>query len=223
MQSVTIPKVKTLPKDIDITVNDSTTIYPTHVLAVTNAKRDDAKGNDARGRVGLYPVHSIIFAAHCARMPSFPPTLPLPTEHSDQQSIRVPVFVIAVPHPETFAPLLVFLYVKNSLGLTQELLPIRPPPTLFEDRSQIIRYASELAKTFTEATLVLLAVKIHGFWQNVCAFVIDNEQLWDTLDVLWEVLLTALAISTGNPHLMIPGPTPSHSQSQSAASSSSSS
>jgi len=29
-------------------------------------------------------------------------------------------------------------------------------------------------------------------------------QLWDTLDLLWEVLLTALAIATGQPQLMIP-------------------
>lgn len=218
MQSVTIPKIKALPQEIEITVNDSTTIYPTHVLAVTNTKRDDT-----RGRVSLYPAHSVIFAAHCAKMPSFPPTLPLPSEPSDLRSIRVPVFLINVPNPETFAALLIFLYVKNSMRLTMDLLPIRPPPTLFEDRSQIIRYASELAKTLTEAALVRLAVKIHGFWQNVCAFVIDNEQLWDTLDVLWEVSLTSLAISTGKPHLMIPGPTPSHSQSQSAAPSSSSS
>ncbi len=137
-------------------------------------------------------------------MPNFPPVMPLPDHRPGQQFIRVPVFPIGIPHPETFSPLLHFLYSKNQTKLIMDLVALPPPPMLFDDPNQLVEYANRLALTYTEVALVQFSARVHGLWQNACGFSIDNMQLWDTLDLLWEVLLTALAIATGQPQLMIP-------------------
>jgi len=137
-------------------------------------------------------------------MPNFPPVMPLPDHRPGQQIIRLPVFPIGIPHPETFSPLLHFLYSKNQTKLVMDLVALPPPPTLFDDPNQLVEYANRLALTYTEVALVQFSARVHGLWQNACGFNIDNMQLWDTLDLLWEVLLTALAIATGQPQLMIP-------------------
>lgn len=183
---------------MDITINDLTSIAPSHVLAVQGPRRA-GKPN----KICLYAAHSVVFAAQCARMPKFPPTLPLPPFQPGQQTIRVPVFPIAVPHAESFPQLLKFLYCKRPMSLIREMIPLPPPPMLAEDPAQVIQYATELAHTFTDAKLLHLSSEVHGLWRNLCGFNIDNEQLWDTLDLIWKVLLTALAISTGKPELMI--------------------
>jgi hypothetical protein len=85
-----------------------------------------------------------------------------------------------------------------------DLVALPPPPMLFDDPNQLVEYANRLALTYTEVALVQFSARVHGLWQNACGFSIDNMQLWDTLDLLWEVLLTALAIATGQPQLMIP-------------------
>ncbi|KAF9525271.1 hypothetical protein CPB83DRAFT_796601 [Crepidotus variabilis] len=202
--STTIPQSKTLSKEIDIMINDMTSIAPSHVLAVTGPKRPGAKST----KVSLYAVHSVVFAAQCSRMPKFPPMLPLPPHQAGSQTVRVPVFPISVPHATSFPQLLKFLYCKRPTSLIREMIPLAPPPGLFEDQdpSQVIHYATELAKTFTDAKLVQVAGEVHGLWRNLCGFCVDDELLWNTLDLMWRICLTALAISTGKPEVMISPP-----------------
>ena len=181
-----------LPNEVNVLVNNSTIIYPTHMLAVTNMQQPTN-----RRKVNLYPVHSLVLAAQCAKMPSFPPTPTISTDQQTHQVIKLPVLFITIPHPESFTALLVYLYCKDPVKLAKDLMPLPPPMTLFEDSSQVVQYATNLAMTFTDGALLRFASLIHGLWRNVCAFSIDNDTLWTAIDTLWEVFISALTMSTG--------------------------
>jgi hypothetical protein len=203
-----------LPTEINVLVSDSTVIYPTHILAVTNIHQPAN-----RRKINLYPVHSLVLAAQCAKMPLFPPTPAVSTDGPTPQVIKLPVLFVTIPHPPSFTSLLVYLYCKNPMKLAKDLMPLPPPATLFEDHSQVIPYATKLAVTFTDVALLRFASLVHGVWQNACAFAIDDETLWTAIDTLWEVFISALSLSTGQRQ-----PAPAHSssaQQQEAGSSSS--
>jgi hypothetical protein len=200
-----------LPTEINVLVNDSTIIYPTHILAVTNIHQPAN-----RRKINLYPVHSFVLAAQCAKMPLFPPTPAVSTDGSPQV-LKLPVFVVTIPHPPSFTSLLVYLYCKNPVKLAKDLMPLPPPATLFEDHSQVIPYATKLAVTFTDVVLLRFASLVHGVWQNACAFAIDDETLWTAIDTLWEVFISALRMSTGQRQ---PAAQSSSAQQQEAGSSS---
>lgn len=176
--------VHCLPNEVPVTLSDSTLICPSHILAVTST----AASSDRR-KVDLYPVHSLILATQCAKMMPFPPS---PTIEAGQQAVKLPIVTIAIPHPESFRPLLLFLYSKNPAKLAKDLMPLAPPPKLFEDHSLIPGYAARLAKTFTEGALLRFAAHIFGLWKNVCAFSIDNRTLWTAMDILWDIYILAL-------------------------------
>lgn len=127
-------------------------------------------------------------------MPAFPPT---PTRiAAGQRKIKLPVFVLNIPHPESFRALLIHLYVKDPFRLVRDLMPLNPPPTLFSDPSQVSQYASKLAMTFTGGALINFSSRVHGLWQNSCAFGVDDDLLWMVIETLWEVYISALTIST---------------------------
>ena len=80
----------------------------------------------------------------------------------------------------------------------KSVLP-RPPPHKFEQEpSQVSAFARELAETFTVQTLVKHTLMVFGVWQNVCVLGVFDDHLWETLDALWELLLTSIAIGTGS-------------------------
>jgi len=58
---------------------------------------------------------------------------------------------------------------------------------------------------------------VHGLWRNVCALGVFDDNLWNAMDLAWEVLLTAIAIGTGNPQAMV-GNLPAESQAESSLS-----
>ena len=196
LNSVTVLQKKgmcnSLPNEVNVLVNNSTIIYPTHMLAVTNTQQPAN-----RRKVNLYPVHSLVLAAQCAKMPPFPPTPVVSTDQQTPQIIKLPVLFITIPHPDSFSALLVYLYCKDPIKLAKDLMPLPPPTTLLEDPSHVVQYATKLAMTFTDVALLRFASLVHGLWQNVCAFSIDNETLWTTIDTLWEVFISALTMSTG--------------------------
>ena len=192
-----------------------TSILPTHILAISTKEAPAGKPR----KITLFPVHSLVFATQCSRMPAFPPTLPVPAHTVGQQTVKVPVFTICIPSPATYPQLSNFLYNKRADVLMKSMLPCAPPPMLAEDPTQIVPYATQLAETFTVQALAKYTFAVHGLWQNVCAMGIYNDLLWDTMDLIWQCLLTAMAISTGKPSLMISPPssetTPSGSQASS--------
>ena len=155
-------------------------------------------------KVTLYPVHSLVFASYCASLPKFPTALPVTLSQEEEiRKMNVPVWPLCIPSPATFPHLSTYLYNKRTDLFMKSVLP-RPPPSTFEDPSHVPVFARELAETFTVQTLVKHALMVFGVWQNVCALGIFDDNLWESLDTLWELLLTSIAIGTGNPSAVTP-------------------
>ncbi|KAJ7701838.1 hypothetical protein B0H17DRAFT_1327464 [Mycena rosella] len=201
------PPKDALPKEIAITVNDHSDYPPpTHMLAIHTRASTDASGN-ARRQVTLVPAHSVILALYCARLPKFPAPPSTPAYISeDRTQLIVPVQPFCIPSPATYSFLSTFLYTKRTDILLKSLFPCPPPPKLEDDRTLIPAFAGRLAVTYTSQALLLHINSVYGLWQNACLLGIFVEELWDTIDLAWEVLLTAMAISAGTPHLMLKRP-----------------
>lgn len=60
-----------------------------------------------------------------------------------------------------------------------------------------------LAGMYTPPALLYQAMAVHGLWQNVCALGIFDDELWDMMDLAWEVMLSAVAIAIGSPEKML--------------------
>jgi len=180
-------------------VNDATTILPTHMLAIFGKPPPGGPR-----KVTLYPVHSLVLAAQCANLPKFPSALPVPLHERGQQEVEVPVFSICLPSPQSYPQLSRYLYTKQVDPMLRAFLPGPLPTAFMVNRDRLlVSFASDLASTFTLQTLAKYAINLHGLWQNVCALGIFDDDLWDAIDVMWQVLLTSLAVATGNPQMMI--------------------
>ena len=201
-----------LPKELTIVVQDLTSVLPTHMVAVYGHAPKTQTQTQRRTKVTLLPVHSLVFAAHCSKLPPFPPTLAPPEQKPGSQEITVPVWPLCLPSPQLYPQLAAYLYNKRTDLVLQTLLPCPPPPTLEVDPSLIVPFATKLSGTFTVHALLQHQLMVHGMWQNVCALGIFDDLLWDTLDLAWQILLTALAIATGNASLMIEQPSEGPSQ-----------
>ncbi|KAJ7026551.1 hypothetical protein C8F04DRAFT_1296585 [Mycena alexandri] len=99
-----------------------------------------------------------------------------------------------------------YLNIKRADHLLKTLLPCPPPPTLDEHRTQLPAFAARLAHTYTPQALLLHVNSVHGLWQNACVLGVHLDELWDQIDLAWEVLMTAMAISAGTAHLMLKRP-----------------
>ncbi|KAJ6618721.1 hypothetical protein B0H10DRAFT_2217455 [Mycena sp. CBHHK59/15] len=220
------PPKDSLPAEITISVNDSEYPPPTHMLAVHGRSSKDGPAA-ARRQVTLIPSHSLVLALHCARLPKLAPT---PTPHyadDDPTQLIIPVQPLCLPSPAAFPLLSTFLYTMRADQLLKALLPAPPPPELDGDRALLPVFAARLARTYTAQALLGHVNSVHGLWQNACALGVFVDELWDTIDLAWEVLLTAMAISAGTPQVMLrrpssPSPPAAPASEESTAASSSS-
>ena len=200
------PPKDELHKKLEIVIDDMTAIPPTHLLAIFG--RQPTGQSQQPCRVTLYPVHSLVFASHCASLPIFPLSLPATLPEENIQKLDVPVWPLCIPSPATYPQLSAYLYSKRTDLFMRSVLP-RPPPSTFKgDLSQILSFARELAETFTVQTLVKHIMMVFGVWQNVCALGVFDDDLWETLDNLWELLLQSIAIGSGSLSALTPSPKP---------------
>ncbi|KAJ7846111.1 clampless1 Clp1 protein [Mycena olivaceomarginata] len=187
VSTVADPPKDALPAEITITVTDHSDFPPpTHMLAIHGRAAKEAPSTSRR-QVTLVPAHSVILALHCARLPKLTPSPSPPAYTSDSEGCNqlvVPVQPLCLPSPATFSLLSSFLYTKRKLPA----------------------FAGRLAGTYTAQALLLHVNSVHGLWQNACVLGVYVDELWDAIDLAWEVLLTAMAISQGTPHLMLRRP-----------------
>ncbi|KAF9463255.1 hypothetical protein BDZ94DRAFT_1164331 [Collybia nuda] len=197
------PLQNTLPTEIPIVVNDSSASLPTHMMAIYGPPPQNPSAE--KRKITLYPVHSTVLAAYCAKLPAFRPTSDAVMSATPEHIVRevtIPVRPICLPSPQTYPQLSSFLYTKRTDALLASMMPCLPPQSL-ANQSEIITFATRLAGTYTIHALLQHAMTVHGLWGNVCALGIFDDALWDTIDLAWQVLLTAIAIGTGNPQDMI--------------------
>ncbi|KIK58180.1 hypothetical protein GYMLUDRAFT_246219 [Collybiopsis luxurians FD-317 M1] len=210
-----------LPKELDVVVNDLTaTNYPTHMLAVyapvPKKPENVSSWVPPKTDIKLYPVHAIFMAAHCAKLGPFSPSSTTTTEFtptSTPRKVTLPVRPLCLPSPSTFPTLLRYFYLRSQDALFEAFLPSIPPLEFMENctsEEQMYALAKRIGETFTPTTLLKYAKTIQGVWQNACALGIFDDGLWNAIDSCYEVILSALAIGTGNPRAVFvsKAPTP---------------
>ncbi|KAF8653622.1 hypothetical protein AX16_003774 [Volvariella volvacea WC 439] len=132
------PTRDALPKELSILVEDMTSgPPPTHMMAVYGAAPKSqppgppsTTSGVAPRKVTLFPAHSLIFAAHCSKLPPFPPSSVSAPFPDAPNRLIVPVRPLCLPSPETYPQLSSYLYTKRVDILLNSLLPAPVPPPL---------------------------------------------------------------------------------------------
>ena len=194
------PASNVLPTELEVVVNNISSDMPTHMLAVYSRHVPAA----TKRRVTLFPIHNIILAAHCANLPILPPSN-VTRPDAVGSTISLPMVPLCIPAPDVFSQLSTFLYTKRIDHLLASLMPCPVPhpiyrgdPTSERVRFLLQQFSNKLATNYDTQTLLTHAMAVNGLWRNACALGIDDGKLWCALDVAWEILIGALAVSTGN-------------------------
>ncbi|CAK5278446.1 unnamed protein product [Mycena citricolor] len=173
---------KALPKALTISVNDEVAAAcPTHMLAVHGGIPSSHRASALSSKklaekapscaVGIYPIHHLLFASHCARFPTaIPLSQPLDSV-DDQGDTSVPVAALRVPSPETFSLLHGYLYTRSAARIAVLL-----SPPCGADWLQLAQHAKQ----------------VHGLWANAYSLGVVDEQLYNALDLAWARTLGAM-------------------------------
>ncbi|KAK7442023.1 hypothetical protein VKT23_016300 [Stygiomarasmius scandens] len=169
--------------------------YPTHALAVYSSR------SSSDSQALIIPVHSLVLAAHCARLPILPKSSP----YESSSRVQIPVIPVSLPSPHAFPIIRKFLYTHSLESVLKSLIPV--PSNLQSLSRETVRATMashstlhQLAKYLCEAshynmqTLTTHAAHVKDFWQDIVSLGIHDMALWDTLDLAWEIVLAALNI-----------------------------
>ncbi|KAF8334140.1 uncharacterized protein EI90DRAFT_3121479 [Cantharellus anzutake] len=107
-------------RSVEVTLNHATGKLPTHAVAII--------GSPSAGHI--YPIHGLLYAAHCALFPLPPGSLSAsdpepqrsPTNH--RLTLSLPLISLKLPHPDSFSAINTFFYTENPAGLLRVLLPV---------------------------------------------------------------------------------------------------
>lgn len=191
------PARNMLPTEMTVMINDLCSDLPTHMVAVYTRESPISPGPIRR--VNLFPVHHIMIASHCAHLPPLPKSVP--STPDDLGRMILPVVPLCLPCPELFPLISTYLYTKDAFYLFASLLPAGPstPPSLLcldvdldSDSSEIREYCGMLRAMYSPNALFTRAMIVNGLWRNVSTLGIFDDQLWDVMDMAWELLLGAL-------------------------------
>ncbi|KAF7292761.1 hypothetical protein MIND_01174600 [Mycena indigotica] len=155
-----------LAKAAQILANDIVSAYPpTHMLAIHGT----ASSSSNTQAVSLFPVHDIVFAAHCATFPVLPSSQPTTTD----STISVPIVPMRLPSPETFSILQGYLYTQQPSFLRSAL------KTPLEAEGDFLRLAAH-------------AHKIKGLWANACLLGVVDDRVFEVVEEAWTRVLDAM-------------------------------
>ncbi|KAF5352298.1 hypothetical protein D9758_011918 [Tetrapyrgos nigripes] len=181
-------------------------VYPTHALAVY-----PSRGHDSQALI--FPVHYLILAAHCARLPT------LPSSHSQTQGrdhLHLPVVPLSLPSPHAFALIRKYLYTHSLDGVLKSLIPLPSSflpssflpssstpslnretlRTLMTSNSTLTSLSRHLAEhaLYNPSTLMIHVGHVKEFWQTLVALGVYDLGLLDVVDLAWEVCLGGLNV-----------------------------
>jgi len=150
----------------------------------------------------MFPVHSIVIAAQCSGVPRLSPS-----SSPSSGVLRVPVLPLTLPSPAAFKVLHGYLYnhslddVLKSLfplpaGFVQGLSHHTVQSTLGSGSSlhQLSLYLCSSAGSSLQA-LTTHAAHVKELWQDMVALGLYDPELWDTVDLAWEIVLGALNLA----------------------------
>jgi len=188
----------TLPKEIVMTTDDINCVLPTHMMAVHGPR--PTNDPEAKTKVTLYPVHSLVLAAYCAKLPAFPPLeVADPVENPTSRQFTLPIRPLYLHSPQTFSAILEYLYLRSPDILLQRLIPL-PLPTVMihkpEEHASLARY---IGNRLSIPALFCQVSVVHGIWQNTCALGIFDDHLWGVISFAWKLAVTSLGVATKKP------------------------
>ncbi|KAJ7151301.1 hypothetical protein C8R43DRAFT_924179 [Mycena crocata] len=188
--------------------------YPTHALAIGSSSSKHGQALDAHQ--SLFPVHAVVLTVHCAKLPRLPP----PARSSSSRAV-LPVCPIALPSPQAFSILHAFMYTHRLDAALSALLPL--PSSFIE--SLAASYSSASARGAPTPIALIHAVlsapqmrhalsahlcasaagnvnallahagHVKELWQDMVALGLYDAELWDALDLSWEVVLGGLNLA----------------------------
>ncbi|TFK52754.1 hypothetical protein OE88DRAFT_1656321 [Heliocybe sulcata] len=182
-----------IPSAVPATISPSAAhVCPTHILAIASSSQAGASPS-----IALIPTHQIVLAAHCANIPSFPK----PSPASDSGRVTIPIVPLTVPSASTFPLLHAYLYTKRLDALLTNLLPIplQLLPSATPTPDELKRASHHLASTamFSADHLTRYVSLVHSLWKNIVALGVFEKELWQALDLAWEVVVGAVHIANG--------------------------
>ncbi|KAJ6573022.1 hypothetical protein DFH09DRAFT_1312303 [Mycena vulgaris] len=127
----------------------------------------------------IFPVHAVMLAAHCTKLPRLPPSAPAGSSRT--ASATLPVLPRTLPSLHAFAILHAFMY-------THHLAPasVAPPPHLF--LPQEFAHQPSSRPSPPRPPLHVLA-GAHLCAASPSNFNVYDPEIWDALDLTWEVTL----------------------------------
>ncbi|KAF7361320.1 hypothetical protein MSAN_01164600 [Mycena sanguinolenta] len=171
--------------------------YPTHALAVSNGRPSGP--NDM---YLIFPVHALLFAAHCSKLQPLPPPAPC-----GSASVHLPVLPLALPSAPAFAILHAFMYSKRLDAVLSALFPVpanflrslthRTVRATLQSGADLHHLSAHLCAASTANVQILMTHIAHvkELWQDMVALGIDDPALWDTVELAYEIVLGALNIA----------------------------
>ena len=187
-----------LPPKLSIPIRPTSTqpTYPTHVLAVGSSK------SSANEHVLIFPIHSIVLASQCSSLPRLPSSS-LPSS----STLHAPVLPLALPSPAAFQLIHTYLYNHSLGGLLQALFPLpsgfvqslshNTVQSTLASGSTLHQLSSYLCSSAGSSLQILTthAAHVKELWQDMVALGLYDPELWDTVDLAWEVVLGALNLA----------------------------
>jgi hypothetical protein len=180
---------------LDVPRDSASIVYPTHILALA--------GNSRSSDAILVPVHAIVLASHCSAVP------PIPVKGGGRagHGLHLPVLPLTLPAPASFSLLQKYMYTHRLDTVLDRLLPV--PKSFTDALSHEIVMGSLRSGTtlhglsthvcnFADGngdTLMTMATGIRDLYQNMVALGVQDTELWDTVDLAYEVVVGAFRLA----------------------------
>lgn len=174
--------------------------YPTHLLAV-----GPSRPTSADQTLALVPTHALVLAAHCARAPPLDASAP----HPSGSMLPLRVVRMTLPSPAAFSIIHTYMYNHRSDAVVQALFPSLPENVArqFRTREAVLgalasgqtkhQLAAHLAHVESSnlSRLSACAAHVKDVWQDMVSLGMCDPQLWDTIDLCWEIVLASLNLA----------------------------
>ena len=187
-----------LPPSLSIPIRPTSSqpSYPTHVLAVGSSR------SSPNEHVMMFPIHNIVLASHCSLLPRLPKSPP-----PSSSKLHAPVLPLTLPSPAAFKVIHTYLYNHSLGGVLQALFPLpsgfvqslshNTVQSTLASGSTLHQLSSYLCSSAGSSLQILTthAAHVKELWQDMVALGLFDPELWDTVDLAWEVVLGALNLA----------------------------
>ncbi|KAJ7722788.1 hypothetical protein B0H16DRAFT_1431218 [Mycena metata] len=197
----TIPAMRlprTLAVKLPVASSDSDVehIYPTHILAVSASSRSTLAALDAP--LSLVAVHGVAFAANCTTAA----LRPVEYDANTRGTLTLPLYRVALPSVQALLILRGYMYTHRIDMLLSAIFPLPAPLTYVEVKSALVSSATKLRLAMHlvsahqgPAHILGYARRVQDIWRTVCCLGMYHVELWDALDLAWELVIVALTSS----------------------------